>query len=196
MDSRSESPSQGLAGVRTKVSGLLDSRAELISPAVRRDGLDPGFSANLSALGPVAIHDAGKFMRTPSQAQKTLSARKSEYTSSTQAPPTGYLAAPILEELFDRMKSTSSAADRKKGYEEYGVDPRGMEEIRRWVNSPSVGGEVQVKMVNGEEVREIQVSLRGPYLDALCRSPHTQRVVGAAQSPRTACTPLVIIGLG
>jgi hypothetical protein len=34
--------------------------------AVRRDAMDPQFMSNLSKLGPVSIHDAGKFIRTVS----------------------------------------------------------------------------------------------------------------------------------
>lgn len=36
--------------------------------AVKRDAMDPQFMANLSKLGQVSIHDAGKFMRTVSTA--------------------------------------------------------------------------------------------------------------------------------
>lgn len=100
-------------------------------------------------------------MRTASSTQRTLNARRDEYTSSSLAPPAGYLATPILEALFDRLKSLPAGMDRKKVYDEFGVDEKRMEEVRRWVNSPSVGGEVKVRMINGDEVREMRVSGKG-----------------------------------
>ena len=148
--------------------------------AVRRDALDPGFASNLSRLGAVSIHDAGKFMRAPSQTQRTLNARRDEYTNSSTAPPPGNLSISALEELLDRIKSLPAAADRASAYEEYGIKPERMEEIRIWVNSPSVGGEVEVRIVDGREIREMQVSPRGRVMlcflrDARCVwcEPHT-----------------------
>ena len=122
--------------------------------ALRRDSLDPDFASNLSSLGPVLIRDAGKFMRTPSQTQRTLNARRAELTNSpSSAPPPGHLTAPLLLSLLDRLKSMPGAADRRRVYAEYGMNEAKMEEVRRWVNSPSVGPQVDVRVVDGEEIR-------------------------------------------
>ena len=99
-------------------------------------------------------------MRSPSQTQRTLNARRDEYTDASTAPPPGNLSISALETLLDRIKSSPTAADRARVYEEYEVKPERMEEIRRWVNSPSVGGEVEVRIVDGQEIREMQVSPR------------------------------------
>lgn len=115
-------------------------------------------------------------MPTPSAAQRTLSARRDEFTNASVTPPAGHLTAPSLISLLDRVKALPITGDRRRVYEEYGVD-RGMDEVRRWVNSPSVGRVDVVKVVDGEEVREMHVSgewiielhgrLTGPSIKAI-----------------------------
>ena len=141
---------------------------------MRRDGLDPGFAANLSKLGPVRIHDAGRFMRTPAPAQRTLNARWDVYNRDQ---PAGQLSISAVDALFDRIKSMPKGASRAEVYKEYGVDGRTMDEVRRWVNNPSVGGEVEVNMVDGEEVREMQVSCSHLFGDGPS-SRHPQPSIG------------------
>jgi hypothetical protein len=190
--------------------------------AVKRDAMDPQFMANLSKLGQVSIHDAGKFMRTvstatmtaasahkggvqvygafllaakrqalawtrwrrrtmlesrgavcrlsilshspgpltacqPAPAQRTLNARRDEYTSTSAAPPPEHLTAPLLISLLDRLKTLPPGTEPSKVYGEYGMDANTMSEIRRWVNSPSVG-EDEVRVEDGNRIVEMKVS--------------------------------------
>jgi hypothetical protein len=47
-------------------------------------------------------------------------------------------------------------ADVNKVYRDYGVDPDSMATVRRWVNSPSVGENDEVRVEEGEEIREMK----------------------------------------
>ncbi len=79
--------------------------------------------------------------------------------------PAGHLSIASLGSLLDQAKTLPAGASRRQVYEDYGLDEQTMEEMRKWVNSVSVGAGVEVRLVDGEEVREMLVSL----IDALLR---------------------------
>ncbi|WWD16771.1 hypothetical protein CI109_101203 [Kwoniella shandongensis] len=121
---------------------------------ILKDAMDPQFMRNLSRLGPVEIHDAGKFV--PAQAQRTLSSRREEFTSPTALPPPNHLSVPLLISLLDRLKTLPPGTDPSSVYEEYGMQKREMDDLRKWVNSVSVSEEDDVRVENGEEIREMK----------------------------------------
>jgi hypothetical protein len=144
--------------------------------------------SNLSRLGQVRIHDAGRFVETvrllsltlfpfssltipapeldhqlirqPALAQRTLSSRTSLLTTPTQLPPPGHLTPPLLSSLLDKLKSLPPGGDPAPLYAEYSMDAKTMEGVRRWVNSPSIGEE-DVEIKDGERV----VELRAVWVD-------------------------------
>ncbi|WVF66708.1 hypothetical protein IAT40_001450 [Kwoniella sp. CBS 6097] len=125
--------------------------------AITKDAMDPQFMNNLSRLGQVRIHDSGEFV--PAQAQRTLLSRVPEYTNPSPAPPANHLTIPLLVSLLDRLKSlpaTSAAAEAASLYKEYGVDKSVMDDVRKWVNSVSVAESDDVRVEDGEEVREMK----------------------------------------
>jgi hypothetical protein len=93
----------------------------------------------------------------PAPAQRTLNARRDEYTSTSAVPPPEHLTAPLLISLLDRLKTLPPGTDPSKVYGEYGMDANTMSEIRRWVNSPSVG-EDEVRVEDGNRIVEMKVS--------------------------------------
>ncbi|KAK8861327.1 hypothetical protein IAR55_002146 [Kwoniella newhampshirensis] len=121
---------------------------------IRKDAMDPQFIKNLNLLGPVEIHDAGKFV--PAQAQRTLSSRHEELTSPTALPPPNHLSVPLLISLLDRLKTVPRGTDPTTVYKEYGMQTGQIEELRRWVNSVSVSEEDDVRVEDGEEIREMK----------------------------------------
>ena len=124
-------------------------------------------------------------MRTPAPAQRTLRARRDgEATSAAGQTIRGTLDIAGLDSLFDRMRALPAGASRKKLYNEYGVDERLMEEVGRSVNSPSVGGEEVVKVVNGEEVREMKVSFS---FSSWSPASLSRRLVSADRVPLRQC---------
>lgn len=93
----------------------------------------------------------------PAPAQRTLNARRDEYTSTSAAPPPEHLTAPLLISLLDRLKTLPPGTEPSKVYGEYGMDAKTMGEIRRWVNTPSVG-EDEVRVEDGNRIVEMKVS--------------------------------------
>ncbi|WVW79721.1 hypothetical protein I302_101691 [Kwoniella bestiolae CBS 10118] len=137
---------------RVEFSGAKDD-------AITKDAMDPQFMSNLSRLGQVRIHDAGEFV--PAQAQRTLLSRSThpEYStpiSAFNAPPTNHLTVPLLVSLLDKLKSLAPSQDASAVYKEYGVDKSVMDDVRRFVNSVSVAEEDDVRVEDGEEVREMR----------------------------------------
>ncbi|KAL7419770.1 hypothetical protein Q5752_005686 [Cryptotrichosporon argae] len=124
--------------------------------AIKRDAMDPHFMANLSHLGQVRIHDAGRFVRTPAQAQRTLSSRDPALTSPTSAPPRGHLPASALVALLDALKAVPAhSARRAELCSAYNIDPDVVCAIGTWVNSVSVGEEVE-RVEQGRKVVEMK----------------------------------------
>lgn len=120
-----------------------------------RDSIDPDFAANLSRLGQVSIHNAGKFIPTQSSAQRTLNSRRDELLDATALPPPGHLTSTTLNQLFDDLKTVRTDTERKRLYARYGMDEETMRVLRKWTNSPSVG-DVETVNVEGEEVTEMK----------------------------------------
>ncbi|KIR96444.1 hypothetical protein L804_06279 [Cryptococcus deuterogattii 2001/935-1] len=146
-----------LEGVKGQGKGQGRGSAEFSGEkddAIRKDAMDPQFMQNLYKLGPVEIHDAGKFV--PAQAQRTLRSRKAEYTSSSQIAPPGHLTFPFLASLLDSLKTLPPGSDPAPLYEKYGVDREKVEELRKWVNSVSVEEEDIVRVEEGNEIREMK----------------------------------------
>jgi hypothetical protein len=77
------------------------------------------------------------------------------------------LTASLLISLFDRLKQLPEGADRSKVYKEYNMEPATMEKLKRWVNSPSVTGNDEVKVVEGEEI----VEMKAVWVDSAGQAP-------------------------
>jgi hypothetical protein len=61
-----------------------------------------------------------------------------------------------LISLLDRLKALPTGSDPSKVYKEYKMEPVTMDKLRQWVNSPSVTGNDEVKVVEGEEIIEMK----------------------------------------
>ncbi|WWC59953.1 uncharacterized protein I303_102516 [Kwoniella dejecticola CBS 10117] len=127
--------------------------------AIKRDAMDPQFLNNLSRLGQVSIKDAGEFV--PAQAQRTLLSRSShpEFTAPTSLstpPPANHLTITLLVSLLDRLKTLKPDQDANAVYKEYGVEKSIMDDVRQFVNSVSVAEQDDVRIEDGEEVREMR----------------------------------------
>lgn len=120
-----------------------------------RDALDPDFAANLSRIGQVRIQDAGEFVPTQAAAQRTLNSRRNELQDSSSIPPPNHLSASVLRALLDEVKGVRSASALKEVYERYNMSPEKVDQLRRWVNTPSVG-DVTTNMVDGQETTEMK----------------------------------------
>lgn len=122
---------------------------------VRRDALDPDFAANLSRLGQVRISDAGQFIPTQAAAQRTLNSRRNELEDSSAIPPAGHLSAAVLRTLLDDIKVARSAREVRTLCESYNMSETSLKELRRWVNTPSVG-DVSTVTIDGDDQTEMK----------------------------------------
>jgi len=102
-------------------------------------------------------------MLQPSRAQRTLTARKKEYTSPTATPPPGTTTMAAMTELLDTLKALPPGTDPESWYRQLGLKSEDMAAVRRWVNSPSVGDDETLHIKDGgnqmvEQTLEMKVS--------------------------------------
>jgi hypothetical protein len=103
----------------------------------------------------------------PALAQRTLSARSPSTSSPTQIPPAGYLTAPLLISLLDRLK-TVPPSEAEGLYKQFNMSKDSMDVLRAWVNSPSVG-EDEVRVEEGERIVEMKAVWVGPKREEVKR---------------------------
>ncbi|KAF5387107.1 hypothetical protein D9615_001863 [Tricholomella constricta] len=154
---RAETPSW--AGVRTPHASeqpLADRRAsETRTEEIDRDARDPDFLANLNRLGPVRVDHHMQTIRPKTTETKQLfkSRLESEHEASSLLPVHNRLHAASLSELLDKQKAARSAQDVERLAKQYGIDVAKLENLTRFVTSPSVQGGTAVRTVekDGEE---------------------------------------------
>jgi hypothetical protein len=73
----------------------------------------------------------------------------------------------LLISLFDRLKALPAGSDPSKLYKEYNMNRETMEKLRRWVNSPSVTGNDEIKVVEGEEI----IEMNAVWVDSAGQAP-------------------------
>lgn len=131
-------------------------------------------------------------------ALRTMLSRSSDYTSTSSAPPPDHLTASLLSSLLDRLKALPQGESAAKLFKEYNVSEAKVDQVRRWVNSPSIDkdrtqvilskdGEESVKMMVGSWRRipaSVQLTLMRSRLSGLterrrnpklCRTAHSRR---------------------
>lgn len=75
-----------------------------LTPALIRDSGDPHLLANLAALGQVKVPTGTFISPDRGVAQRTLKARRDEYTNPRATPPPGMLGAVQMSSMFDELK--------------------------------------------------------------------------------------------
>ena len=65
------------------------------------------------------------------------------------------------------MKALPAGSDPSKVYKEYKMEPATMDKLRQWVNSPSVTGTDEVKVVEGEEI----IEMKAVWVDSAGQAP-------------------------
>ncbi|KAJ9093794.1 hypothetical protein QFC19_008171 [Naganishia cerealis] len=159
---------------------------------ILRDSADPHFMANLSRLGQVAVPKPGTSFEKQAPALRTMLSRSSNYTSTSSAPPPNHLTASRLSTLLDRLKTLPEGQSIAKLCKEYNISEAKLNELRRWVNSPSVDKErTQVILSeDGEESVKMMVRLtahRSVLLITYCHGFSGR--LGRQDTVRTESTP-------
>ncbi|KAG6832414.1 hypothetical protein H0H87_001574 [Tephrocybe sp. NHM501043] len=145
----------------------VDRRAsESRSQDIERDAQDPDFLANLTRLGPVRIdhHMQTICTSTATTAKETAQLFKSRSESESEAASLSLvhnrLHAASLSDLLDRRKSAKSTQEVNVLAKQYGIDAAKLENLARFVSSPSVhsGSEMRTVEKDGEESVVIRAS--------------------------------------
>lgn len=154
---RTESPSW--AGARTpppaKHPQAQDKRAsDVKTEAIERDSQDPHLLANLNRLGPVRVDHHMQAVRLTSDTNNFFRTREhSEHEVFKLQLPRNHLHSIALSNLLDERKSATSQSELQRLADRYGVDVWKLENLARFVSSPSVRGGRAVRTVtkDGEE---------------------------------------------
>ncbi|TFK42881.1 hypothetical protein BDQ12DRAFT_297172 [Crucibulum laeve] len=154
---RTETPSW--AGARTPHPDHLptgrSAASETRTEAIEKDAGDPHFLANLNRLGPVKVDHHMKTVRAEAETTHRLfkSRAQSEFEGASSQPTKNFIHAPSLSELLDERKGAKTREDLEILAEKYGIDVERMENLTRFVNTPSVDRGATVKTVgkDGDE---------------------------------------------
>jgi hypothetical protein len=86
--------------------------------------------------------------------------RSSNLTSDSAAPPPNHLTASLLTTLLDQLKALPDGESTAKLYKQYNLSPTKIDQVRRWVNSPSIDKDrTQIILTeDGEESVKMMVS--------------------------------------
>ncbi|KAG2146903.1 uncharacterized protein EDB93DRAFT_1250693 [Suillus bovinus] len=166
------------AGSRTplKQDGAQDIRRprplafENKTDAVESDAKDPQFMSKLSQLGPVRVDHHMRSVRTvrhpssteyrtyqvldSSQAESVQQMHRSRLQSEVEALPLhstrNRLLASSLSELLESRKTVKSQAELQALAEQYHIDVTKLDELAKFVNTPSIDESTIVRSTNQE----------------------------------------------
>ncbi|KAG5644989.1 hypothetical protein DXG03_007266 [Asterophora parasitica] len=168
---RAETPSwAGVRAPQPSEQPLADRRAsETRTEEIDNDARDPDFLANLSRLGPVRVdhHMQSIHPKTTETSRLFQSRTESEHEASSPLPVHNRLHAATLSELLDKRKGAKSVQDVERLANEYGIDASKLENLARFVTSPSVqsGSAVRTVEKDGEE----SVVMKAVWIEPLLR---------------------------
>ncbi|KAH9919385.1 uncharacterized protein B0H18DRAFT_1122504 [Fomitopsis serialis] len=114
--------------------------SETKDEAIDRDARDPQFAAMLSKLGPVKVdHHMQTVRPAADQVQRVFQARqRSEEDARSLTPTRNRMLAGTLYELLEERKSVTTREELEKLAVRYEIDVDRLENVARFVNSPSV----------------------------------------------------------
>ncbi|KAJ9123962.1 hypothetical protein QFC22_000753 [Naganishia vaughanmartiniae] len=136
---------------------------------IMRDGADPDFMANLSRLGQVAVPKQGLSFEKQAPALRTMLSRSTDYTSTSSVPPPNCLTASMLSSLLDRIKTIPEGQSIAKLCKEYNISEAKLNDLTRWVNSPSVDKD-RTQVVLSEDGEE-SVKMMAVWVDKTTAEP-------------------------
>ncbi|KAG2061487.1 hypothetical protein BDR06DRAFT_946930 [Suillus hirtellus] len=163
------------AGSRTplKPDGAQETRRprplafENKSDAVEADAKDPQFMFKLNQLGPVRVDHHMRSVRPADYAQQMHRSRlQSEMEASPSRSTRNRLLASSLSELLESRKTVKSQAELQALAEQYHIDVTKLNELAKFVNTPSIDESTIVKSTNqeGEETLTMMARWVDPNL--------------------------------
>ncbi|TFY78019.1 hypothetical protein EWM64_g5994 [Hericium alpestre] len=147
------------AGARAPAEGPHDAAqrplaAETKDEGILQDAQDPQFLANLNRLGPVRVDHHMQSVKLQENVQQQFKTRAdSEVQASSSHAPRNRLLAASLSELLEQRKYLATRDELAKLADQHGIDPDKLENVARFVNTPTVeeGSVIRSVDENGEE---------------------------------------------
>ncbi|CCL99234.1 uncharacterized protein FIBRA_01249 [Fibroporia radiculosa] len=169
---KSVKSSPSWAGARTPNPGEVPSSrpnipraSETKNEAIERDSRDPQFMANLSKLGAVKVDHRMQTVRPVADGvQNAYRTRLQSEAEATSAKPTrNRLVAASITELLQERKSLTTQEELEKLAERYGIDVEALENLARFVNSPSVDKDSVRRTVNEDGIESL--TMKATWVD-------------------------------
>jgi len=136
--------------------------------AVEADAKDPQFMFKLNQLGPVRVDHHMRSVRPADYAQQMHRSRlQSEMEASPSHSTRNRLLASSLSELLESRKTVKSQAELQALAEQYHIDVTKLDELAKFVNTPSIDESTIVKSTNqeGEETLTMMARWVDPKLE-------------------------------
>ncbi|KAJ7582814.1 hypothetical protein C8J56DRAFT_955798 [Mycena floridula] len=112
---------------------------ETRNEAIEKDAADPQFLNNLNKLGPVKVnHNMETFKTAWEKRQSLESLAQSEQEAAAPHMTRNRLHAMSVTNLLDERKAATTKRDLARLAEKYGIDASKLENLARFVSSPSV----------------------------------------------------------
>jgi len=128
--------------------------------AIEKDAQDPHFLANLNRLGPVRVEH---HMQVRLKPDATTLFKSRQDSASESRLSRNHLHSTSLCNLLDEHKSAASQSDLERLAGRYGIDVLKLENLARFVSSPSVQGGGGVKRVTEEG--EESIAIRAVWIE-------------------------------
>jgi len=122
--------------------------------AIEKDAQDAHLLANLNRLGPVRVDHHIQAVRLTSDTNNLLKSReRTEQEAFRLQLPRNHIHSTALSNLLDERKSATSQNELQRLAEQYGIDIWKLENLARFVSSPSVqrGRAIKTITKEGEE---------------------------------------------
>ncbi|KAG2349406.1 hypothetical protein BDR05DRAFT_900781 [Suillus weaverae] len=136
--------------------------------AVEADAKDPQFMSKLSQLGSVRVDHHMRSVRPADYVQQMYRSRlQSEVEALPSHSTQNRLLASSLSELLESRKTVQSQAELQALAEQYHIDFAKLDELARFVNTPSIDESTIVRSTNhdGEETLTMMARWVDPKLE-------------------------------
>ncbi|CAL1704234.1 unnamed protein product [Somion occarium] len=157
---RTPGPSDSTAHVAEHARTTLPRASETKNEAIEQDSRDPQLAANLNRLGAVTVDHHMKTFRPAAvnQVNRTFQSRlQSEAEARSTKAIRNRLLASTLIDLLNRRREVKSLDELKELADRYSIDFDKMENLARFVNSPSIDQDSIKRSVDEDGVEKVKM---------------------------------------
>ncbi|KAJ7285661.1 hypothetical protein C8J57DRAFT_1662398 [Mycena rebaudengoi] len=162
------------SGARTPrpTDSLNEAASETKNDVIDRDSRDPQFLSKLQKLGPVRVDHHMQTVRTAELANQMFNSRvQSENEVAAGGPTPNRVQASQLSQLLDERKAIRSQRDMEFLAKRYGIDVEKLENVAKFVNTPSVEAQSTTRAaVKNEERPIMRVAVQAVWIEPRLKS--------------------------